>query len=377
MSPIAVVDKSSFQAISTREMVFFEKYFIHNLTPVLAVELLGDLSKRTKQGQSPEKAVSSLANKFFGSGPPINADYRTVCIGSLYGQRVPMDGRVLVDYARTVGNPDGTCGAIIDLHPINKAIMRWQQGFFNPDEKGLAELWRTVTHGFAYSSFRKQLDGLRIVVPCISSLTDFAVAVNDLSITAGLQDTWFGWLLDQLALPQALQIVLSDRWQYRSSFLLRDHAPFAYHCLKVMLSLHLAVRSKLIKWNPTHLIDMQYLYYLPFCYVFVSGDKLHEMLSPSLLRQDQRFIRGMELKSDLRRQAEFWESLPDDRRRRLSAVLGMHPVPMKGSLICDLYKQYCTPWSPRSGDLAVQLNAYEKDMAVKDVKQLTDEAGGE
>ena len=73
-------------------------------------------------------------------------------------------------------------------------------------------------------------------------------------------------------------------------------ASYAFHCLKVWVGLVFVVHSKLFKWSPTHVVDMQYLNYRPFCQVFSSNDKLHRILVPALKRDDQTFLTGEELK---------------------------------------------------------------------------------
>ena len=49
-------------------------------------------------------------------------------------------------------------------------------------------------------------------------------------------------------------------------------------------------------------MDIAYLYYLPFCMVFVSSDKLHERVVPLFLRDlTSRSSKGPDLKADLKR----------------------------------------------------------------------------
>ena len=50
----------------------------------------------------------------------------------------------------------------------------------------------------------------------------------------------------------------------------------------------------------SNLIDLSYLYYLPFCMVFASRDRLHEQLAPLFLRPRQRCVWGDDLKAGLK-----------------------------------------------------------------------------
>jgi hypothetical protein len=76
---------------------------------------------------------------------------------------------------------------------------------------------------------------------------------------------------------------------------------------------HIAVAKRLI--SPDRLsnrTDIAYLYYLPFAMAFVSNDKLHKRVVPLLLREDQLFIDGEELKRDLQQLDQHYSALPTE-----------------------------------------------------------------
>jgi hypothetical protein len=76
---------------------------------------------------------------------------------------------------------------------------------------------------------------------------------------------------------------------------------------------HIAVAKALI--SPDRLsnrTDIAYLYYLPFAMAFVSNDKLHKRVVPLLLREDQMFIDGAELKRDLAALNIHYSALPPE-----------------------------------------------------------------
>jgi hypothetical protein len=56
-------------------------------------------------------------------------------------------------------------------------------------------------------------------------------------------------------------------------------------------------------------LDAHYLFYLPFCHVFASFDRLHRLLAPLFLRPDQRFLSGDDLKRELAASIETRKSL--------------------------------------------------------------------
>ena len=63
---------------------------------------------------------------------------------------------------------------------------------------------------------------------------------------------------------------------------------------------HIAIAAHLISpERPSNRTDIAYLFYLPFCMMFVSSDKLHRETANLFLRADQEFVWGLDLKDDL------------------------------------------------------------------------------
>lgn len=379
MGPVIILDKSTFQALSGREMTRLRGYFLENLTPILPRELIGDLAKRVKNDKAPERVVAELASKFGGSGPAVNTDYRSACLANLDGYEIQMVGSIVVDYARSSTAPDGSRGVLIDLHPINRAIMRWSRGEFTDLERDISAEWREATRNLSYQEFLGQLDGRRVIAPRAASLDELPSVVDGLVNSSGLQDVWVEWLLRQLGPLPSVGLRILDRWRRRDTILLRDHAPYAHHCMRTLLALHVAVRSKLVRWDSTNLVDVQYLYYMPFCMVFASHDKLHKALAPMLLRGDQSFADGDALKSDLIRLGEHWEGLDDRTGRRRSFALGGHPVPARGSIVSELWQKHCGPWSPErhSWTIPDSMTDDECREAIREVEDLFRAVGGD
>jgi hypothetical protein len=79
------------------------------------------------------------------------------------------------------------------------------------------------------------------------------------------------------------------------------------------LVLFMRIAADLIsRERPSNQIDLIYVYYLPFCQVFTSSDKLHERVVPLFLRQDQTFVKGQELKADLHKLDEYYSALSEE-----------------------------------------------------------------
>jgi hypothetical protein len=59
-------------------------------------------------------------------------------------------------------------------------------------------------------------------------------------------------------------------------------------------------------------VDVAYLYYLPFCMIFTSGDSLYRRITPLFLRNDQEFLWAPDLKADLSRLDAHYAALPEE-----------------------------------------------------------------
>src|SRR6202521_2984475 len=88
--------------------------------------------------------------------------------------------------------------------------------------------------------------------------------------------------LEMLGVPQHLWKEVIRRWKSAGGPPLCEFAPYAAHVFKVDMFFVVALAAGLIP-RPTrssNRVDIAYLYYVPFCMVFVSGDKLHRMTAP-------------------------------------------------------------------------------------------------
>lgn len=377
MGPIIILDKSAFQSLCRREHLFLHIHFMENLTPILGLELLGDLRKDGQGSKTAEEKVTELAEKFGGSGPTTNVDYRTLCLNSLLGRHPPLDGRIIPQGGRSVRGRDGGRGFIVDLSPLNQAILRWADSQFEDFEREFAGHWREVTRNLDVESFIDQLNAHHIILPKADSLAELRQYVDALLSSTAIQDVWLTWLLDQLSVSTDYQGAIWARWRTRSPFFLQEFSPYAWHCLRVLLMLVAATRHQLVPWNPTNLLDIQYLYYVPFCMVFASDDRLHQTLAPLLLREDQSFVAGKGLKADLCRLADYREALSERQRQLLGYALGSYPPPARGSVACELWKKHMRPWRPGMGNLASRLSDAERGEATRWVCEMFREVEGD
>lgn len=375
MGPILLLDKSTFQSLSRDELITLRSHFMEVLPPILVHEIIGDLAREVDEGAPTDDKVAELATKFGGSGPAATWDYRTLCIQSLDGNDVPMDGRIPAKTAMPVPDPEsGGYGLFVDLAPENHALLRWARGQFTEDERERATQWQAEAKELSVEPLQEALTARHIIFPRCSNVTEAVHAADELLHTSALQGTFIEWILEAVEAPERWRQSVRTRWRLRRQFLDR-FAPYAHYCVRALLTFTIARHFQLVTQRPTDLRDMQYLYYAPFCMAFCSNDRLHKALAPQVLRPDQMFVAGESLKTDLRRLRDAWEGLDDPARDRRVFALGSYPVPARGSVACEIWGRFCIPWHPGMGNRAGAPPASEQRKAFDEVRELFRAAG--
>ncbi len=368
-----IQDKSSFQQLGSPELALRERYFIENVTPVLIREILGDLAKQARPGTTGDELVATLARKFFGSGGPINWDYRELCIQSLLGTRVPMTGQILPEDMEEVTDVDGSRAYLLKPGPGNRAIMRWAQKRFVEGERIAAKRLRGEAKMLGITSMEKRLDRQLVVVPKVRSLAELPTVVGDLFARLPLQRIWIAWLLEELEAPPEAREAVRRRWLAVGGPRLSDFAPYAAHCVRAFLLLVAGMKHGVLTARPSNRVDIEYLLYLPFCEVFVSADRLHHQLGPPLARTDQSVVRHDVFRADLQRRVAEREALDTDTLSRREFAFGSYPWPLKGSILSELWSKHQGPWRG-SGNRAVKLSSEEQAQAIAEAQALVRDA---
>jgi hypothetical protein len=332
-------DKSGFQGLNRSEHLLVARYFIANVTPVLVNEIVGDLKKIHPNGKVPEDEVAKLADKFFGTGTSVSASYRKLMWASLDGADVPMTGQIIPENTKTFMEQDGTLSALVDAGPENWLILRLAEKVTTDKDRAFAEAWRSATASMSLTKLTVYLERNHVVLPRARAIEELSRVVDTQLDHVGLQDIWLRWLIGNVR-NELLALRVQTRWQEEGTSL-KAFAPYAHFCLRVLLFLYVANRSGLLpKWKSTHLVDAQYLYYLPCCGVFVSDDRLHRTLAPLLCRPDQRFIRASEFKSGLGRLSEYLDKLTGEERKQFQR----EPPTIDGNIVTAAWHHVVDAW---------------------------------
>ncbi len=296
MGPILIFDKSALQSFGIEESVWLDNYFLSNITPLFYVETLADLSLPNPP-KPPEQIISELAAKTPKALP--NVHHARLVLGNLRGIPVETDhGRPIVDHGVTKRAPDGKIGVHFDESPESKALSRWHKREYKEVEREFAQRWRQTLDVLSFDS---AIGVVKNIVPTgekLSSLEQIKSFVDKFIQGNSIELLYLA--LDFLGIDTQHRPEIIGRWQKQGEPEFNLFAPYAAYVFSIDLLFYLAASKGIIaKERTSNKVDLAYLYYLPFCHVFVSGDKLHAKTASLFLRNDQSFIAANHFKDGL------------------------------------------------------------------------------
>jgi hypothetical protein len=359
VGPIALFDKSFLQSLSVDESVWFDHYFYPNICPLFYVETLADLSLGNgalPEGRSPEREVAIIADKVpEASGVPC-VHHRDLCINDLMGDRIPMNGQIPVAGGRPVRAGSET-GVVFETSPEAQAFSRWQRHEFQDVERLFARGWRDMLTNLDLKETAKRMRALGISPQNCKSLAQAHALATDLVRSRKQPHDQMALLFSFVHIPPRYMQDILRRWSIDSYRPLAEYAPYAAHVLAVELFFQIALAAGLISAErASNRIDIGYLFYLPFCIIFVSWDKLHRSCAPLFLRDDQDFVWGQDLKAELSRVNKYFLGLPLAEREKSVQVLAPHPVGDDNSLLVKLWDRHVPRWR-KSFDITEQMDS--------------------
>ncbi len=334
MGPITLFDKSFLQSLSLDESVWFDAFFIPVICPLFYVETLADLAK-SKTDRAADSAVRIIAQKTPElSGSPCMF-HQELAVSNLLGQDVPMDGRIPRPGGRYVMG-GGQSGVVYNESPEMKAYGRWQEERFLEVERSFAVGWRKLLEASDLNQIAKGIRKLGVDGKSCKSL-DQAKAIAQ-GIVDGSSKPYerLGMAVQFFHIPQQHHKHLIERWRDLGQPTLSTFAPYAAYVLTVEIFFHICIAANLISSErPSNRTDIAYLFYLPFCMMFVSNDRLHRRTAKLFLRPDQEFVWGSDLKGDLKRLNAHFSALPEEERDQGVMRMATHP-PIQGDYLTTI-----------------------------------------
>src|SRR6266581_4525023 len=307
MGPLIVLDKSALQCFSRDEMSMLTKHYLVIVVPILLIEILADLKKEAREGRMPEEDVVWLSGKLLGTDSKLNVPYQVACIESMLGNDPP-PGYVFMSGAKEIQAKDGRRGTFFDEPKEYQTLRNWEAARFNEGERILVEEWRRATAAIDLESFRRgyaerlkgkaQPSNLAELLPHVDQL----LATKDPAVQKDLITT----LLDIIGAPEEFRKRIFDRWLKLKMPRLREFSPYGHYCLRTMLIFEAGLVFGLLSTRATNRIDLEYLFYAHFGYVFCSNDKFHRAIFPYVLGESHTFVEADALKKDLKWLNDEW-----------------------------------------------------------------------
>jgi hypothetical protein len=371
MGPITLFDKSFLQSLSLNESVWFDHFFYPNICPLFYVETLADLTKTNQRsGRSAEEEVRIIADKtpVVSGGPCVH--HRELCIANLLGMRVAMRGQIPVAGARGVEAQDGKKGVVYDASPESQAFSRWQRGEFAEIERNFAGAWRDMLTELNLEDTAKRMRSVGIDSSTCKSIEQAHASAMSLVRSRAKPFEQMALLFAFVNIPRELHREILERWAVDRYRPLADYAPYAAHVLAVELFFQIALATGLISAErPSNRIDVGYLFYLPFCMVFTSSDKLHRRCATSFLRKDQEFVWGPDLKAELARLNRDFAQLPEHEREKGIMKFARRPTGADDTLIVQMWDRHLPGWRSDHHD-PVEINSKVEEKLVSRLREV-------
>lgn len=344
MSLNLLVDKSTLQSLSSLEARFLAKHYRLNIPPILLNEIIGDLSKDT-DSQRPQW----MSQRFSSFSAKINLDYKSLLAESLLGEYIPMTGQILIPLDKEIIDKNNSRILFTDEQAAERDIRRWRNGEFTNEEKDNAKVWREVTKNQDNLALQQGLKNIFGKSKGISTFDRLICEVNGYVTNARRQKTLLNFLLDIFGADESLKAEVMKRWDEGNHRILQKFAPYAFFCLKVKLVFGFGLLHNLVSTRSSNHIDLEYLYYLPFAQVFVTSDKLQAEMAKILLRENQSFIKGDDLKADLKQIANHWTNLSPEEQQAHRLEFGNYPPEILDSVTLELWEKHLTPRATNAG----------------------------
>jgi hypothetical protein len=339
---IIICDKSTIQSLNKDEAFWLGIHYRANVVPIFLTEVLADLHKPAPEGRTAEDVVARISEKVPQLSAFPNVHHATLVLGDLLGHPVGMIRVPVIPEGRLI-EAGGRVVSYYGEMPESAAVRRWRKGDFLGVERDYAKAWREALEKLDLTAIRKASRARGTL-----KLSDFAAvkaAADDIALANGRRYAVFKAALDALNIPESYRPAILKRWKEQGGPALRDFAPYADYVFRCEVFFHLAIATaKIDAVRTSNRNDMAYLFYLPFCRVFTSFDRLHASVAPLFMGDDQAFVPGQLLKDDLAELNAYYRGLPEEVRASGAMQYAAYP-PLEGEyLTSKLYDRFEPGW---------------------------------
>ena len=370
MEPIVLFDKSFLQSLSEDESVWFDHFFTANVCPLFHVETLADLAKPAQLRRAPEDEVRIIARKFPVSNGIPSIFHTTLCENELLGESVPLTGQIPVAGGKAVRSGYES-GMVFDEFPESLAFARWQKRQFDALERQTAHHWRKYLSDLDLSRIAEMFRKLGIDGKLCKTLEDAKRMAEEIVMSEERPLDRVQLALFFLGIDRRLHHEIIDRWATLSYRPIAKYAPYCAHVLRVELFFQFALAANLISSDrPSNRADIAYLFYLPFCHLFVSSDRLHRKCAQLFLKPNQQFVWGLDLKEGLKILNDYYSAVPVKVREQGLNSFARWPPTDRKYLVSEIYDWLLPGWRSRVGNAEAQKNPAKDAEVLSRMKSL-------
>jgi hypothetical protein len=264
-----------------------------------------------------------------------------LCLANLMGRPAPHFGQIPLAGGRPVRGAGGKPGVVFEQSPEAEAFSRWQRGHFHEIEHSVASSWRQMLSELNLPEVAQRMRALGITPQTCKSVEEAYGVAAALVHSRAEPEQQIGLLFAFVQIPARLQPLIVQRWSAMGFPPLAEFASYAAHVLKVEIFFQIALAANLVSTErASNRADIAYLFYLPFCHVFVSGDKLHRRCAKVFLTKQQDFVWAPDLKSDLARINTELSAKSELERQEGLHRIAPHPPGDSTSLVVSLWKKH-------------------------------------
>lgn len=371
--PACVLDKSTLQGLSFKDIVMLARYYRLLIPPILLRELTSDLSKEPRGSGDEEmkKKVSFLAAQLSFSHWAVLPDaYKMACNELLSANvKIPMNGvQAPCDGAVGVTSSRMGRGFFMNEHPMLATLRNWSNGNFSDEDLYKAKAIREEDSSVDLVSLYQKIDletDEEAKVPKFGSLREIVEYADDVC--------FFHKTPRQVILLVARYFFQNHqehvgavmwRWRREECPALRYFAPYAMYVYRVGIVYHYCLLGGFLKRGKKGkaYLDMQYFFYLPFCQVFSADDKEILQMFRFFQRSDQILVTKSDLQRDLKNLSTYLSGLSKEESKAFYDEYCCYPPDLEDSFTVKMWEKFMRPRERRAGKQSIPSHKAEAEI---------------
>lgn len=337
MGPTILFDKSFIQSLSIDESVWFDYFFKTNICPIFYDETLRNLETEPYPEKSIEETISINLSKTPFLQIEASKHHNDLCVSNLLGFSVPMKGYTIPEEGKFILY-DGMPFPIFEYSPTLESLERFRNKKYTFVEREYAKLIDFRIKKVNLDEFPEILENWDGFTTKCKDFEDAKVRAT--SFIESYQKPYLRIeILEQLIdIPDIDKKRIRERWVKLGSPTLTEFAPYAAFQLSIIIFFFLCLRDSLISTErKSNLKDIVYLFYLPFCMIFISDDVVQSRIANVFLRNDQNIVKGSEMKASLKEINSYYSAFSDEQKKL--GIFRIAEYPPK-SLVSDLWDKH-------------------------------------